>query len=141
MVETPAIVRAVRPGYVSVEPAPAASCEACAGSCTARRISEFFSARPRAFDIAVTERFAVGERVIVTIPERTFLAAVMRGYALPLLGLLAGAFLAAAVWPDAKDLAAFGGGLAGLTIASLLARRHAASGMRIARSIAVTPLS
>lgn len=141
MLETPAVVRAVRPGFVSVEPTPAASCEACAGRCATRRISEMFSARPRAFDIAVNERYAVGERVIVTIPERSFLAAVLRGYALPLVGLLLGAFVAVAVWPTSRDWAALGGGLAGMFAAALWARRHAATGIGIARVVAVSPLS
>lgn len=141
MVETLAVVRAIRPGFVSVEPERAAACEVCNGGCGARRLSEFFSLRPRAFEIASNERYAIGERVVVTIAERSFLAAVLRGYGFPLLGLLLGAFVAAELYPAAKDGAALLGGLFGMWVAARLARRHSTSGLRIARTAAVAHCS
>lgn len=135
MVETLAVVRAIRPGFVSVEPERAAACGACNGGCAARRVSEFFSLRPRAFEIASNERYAIGERVIVTIAERSFLAAVLRGYGLPLLGLLLGAFAGAELYPVARDWPALAGGVFGMLIAARLVRRSTGE-LRIARTAA-----
>lgn len=139
MIETLAVVRAIRPGFFSVEPEREAACAVCNGGCAARRVSGWFSMRPRAFEIASNERYAIGERVLVTIAERSFLGAVLRGYGFPLLGLLLGAFAAAELYPAAKDGSALAGGLFGMLMASIIARRHSASGLRIARRAAVAP--
>jgi sigma-E factor negative regulatory protein RseC len=62
----------------------------------------------------------VGEAVVVGIEERALLRAVLLGYLMPLLLLLAGALLGG-LWGEAPAIV---GGLAGLAVAALWLRRH-----------------
>lgn len=128
MLETPAVVRGARTGYVTVEPDALSGCEACAPrGCATKRLARLFSTQPRQFEIRSAEHFVSGQRVIVTVAETAFLAASFRAYIIPLLFILGGAMLAGLVIAPAHgDLAAVLGAAAGLAFGAVLARRSAA---------------
>lgn len=123
MLETPAVVRGIHAGHVSVEPQLQSGCGACAPTgCATRRLAGLFRSRER-FAVATNEVFSPGERVMIVVDERAFLAASFRAYIIPLLLMLLGAVLAGAFSAGRSgDLAGAFGALAGLVLGGALQR-------------------
>ena len=67
--------------------------------------------------------FQIGDEVTISIPERVLVTGALLVYILPLLTLLAGALLAASIWPG--DAAALLGAGAGFSIGLGMVRWHA----------------
>lgn len=124
MLETPAVVRGIRAGHVSVEPQLQSGCGACApAGCASKRLAGLFRARPSRFEVATNEVFTPGERVMIVVEERAFLAASFRAYIVPLVLMLLGALLAGAFnGAHSGDPPAVWGALAGLTLGGALQR-------------------
>lgn len=126
MLETPAVVRSIHAGYVSVEPQLRSGCGACTPSgCATRRVAGLFQLAERRFEVATDEMFTPGERVTIAIDEHAFLAASFRAYIIPLLLVLLGAFSVGRM----GDAAAAWGALGGLILGGVLQRRSAARSM------------
>ena len=99
-------------GRVEVELA-APRCEGCAGLCAWR------TARAQRMTFATERRLAVGEPIVVTLPDRYLLHVSLLVYGLPLVGLLFGALLSLAAF--GSDIAAAGGAAVGAASVLLLA--------------------
>jgi sigma-E factor negative regulatory protein RseC len=102
----------VRAENIEVELA-APRCEGCSGLCAWRM--------PRAerMTFATRDPLAVGDSVVVAVPDRYLLLASMLVYGLPLVGLLGGALVGLAAL--ASDLGAAVGAAAGIVLAVLAA--------------------
>jgi len=111
-----AVVVAARDnGSVDLEFQPAAGCAGCAGTCLWRRLQATRLERLRAVG-----HFDLGERVIVSLPERRVLMASMIVFGLPLAALLLGGATGAA-W-SGTDFGTLAGALAGLGLAIAASR-------------------
>lgn len=128
MLETPAVVRGIHAGHVSVEPQLQSSCGACAPTgCASKRLASLFRSGATRFEVATDEVFTPGERVTILVDERAFLAASFRAYIVPLLLMLLGAVLAGAFSGGRSgDFAAAWGALAGLALGGALQRFRSA---------------
>jgi sigma-E factor negative regulatory protein RseC len=107
------VVVAVEPGSIEVEFATPVGCASCKGTCMWRRMPETSRAT-----FATPLRLERGDTVSLSLPDRFLLAAAALVYGLPLVGLLAGASIGAAV--TGTDLGGLGGAAIGIA-ASVLA--------------------
>lgn len=118
MNETPAVVARAEAGYAVVEARPAAGCGRCeaAGGCASAGLGRLFSAAPRRFRVRNPLGARPGEQVVLAVREGALLGAAATAYGLPLLLLLGGAMLGAALAasPGLRDLYAAAGAAAGL---------------------------
>lgn len=128
MLETPAVVRSIHAGYVTVEPQLRSGCGACTPTgCATKRLAGLFQFGERRFEVATDEVFTPGERVTIAVDERAFLAASFSAYMIPLLLMLLGALLAGALSVASMgDAAAAWGALGGLFLGGVLQRRRSA---------------
>lgn len=91
-------------------------CGVCAGGgCASRRIAELFQRIPRQYQVESRFPIAVGDEVIVGLPNGSLIHSTLHLYGLPLAGVLLGAGLAQWVW--ANDAGAVAGALVGLMLA------------------------
>jgi sigma-E factor negative regulatory protein RseC len=127
LVEGTARVVALEGDRVWLEPEPRSGCGACAsaGVCGAKGLGTFASRiEARRFPLNDHLGLALGERVIVGVPENALLRATGAVYAIPLATTLgAGALAQWAAGSDGVTLAAMIGGLA---VGMLAARQGAA---------------
>jgi sigma-E factor negative regulatory protein RseC len=96
MIEQPGLVAAARRHTVWVRSCAATDCHACAAGkgCGGSWLLRCFAVRAsEPLAIRHGGRFAAGDRVMLSIPERWLLSATAVVYGAPLLGLLAGAAL------------------------------------------------
>lgn len=100
-------VTAVRGEYLEVtfcRPTDCAKCHACMGGA-------------KQTTIAVKGEARVGDSAVVELPERVVLKASALAYVAPLVAMLAGMFLGAALFPQSRDMAGLVGALAALALA------------------------
>jgi len=91
-------------------------CGVCAGGgCTSRRIAELFQRSPRQYQVESRFPVAIGDEVIVGLPNGSLLHSTLHLYGLPLAAVLLGAGLSQWVW--ANDVGAVAGALVGLLLA------------------------
>ncbi|MHB8916056.1 MAG: SoxR reducing system RseC family protein [Thiobacillus sp.] len=91
-------------------------CGVCAGGgCASRRIAELFQRIPRQYQVESRFPIAVGDEVIVGLPNGSLTHSTLHLYGLPLAAVLLGAGLAQWVW--ANDAGAVAGALVGLMLA------------------------
>ena len=62
----------------------------------------------------------LGDQAVVSMPSSTVMQASLLAYVLPLIGLLAGLFAGAALFPQAENAAGFLGALIGLAVPLLI---------------------
>lgn len=110
------VTRVGTDGRVEVEFGPPARCRGCEGACLWRR---FPAAQRLTFDTRLA--LAVGEPVVVALPDRYLLLGAMLVHGLPLAALLAGALAGVAV--IGSDLGGAFGAVAGIAAALLIAPR------------------
>jgi len=110
------VTRIGRDGRVEVEFGPPAGCSGCEGACLWRRLP---SAQRLSFDTPLP--LAVGETVVVALPDRYLLLGAMLVHGLPLAALLVGALVGVAV--AGSDLGGVAGALGGVAAALLIAPR------------------
>jgi sigma-E factor negative regulatory protein RseC len=106
-----------------LEPEQTGSCGGCAasGSCGAKGIGTLASRLEyRRFKIGNENNLAVGERIVVGIPDNALIKAAMTAYALPLTTLLSAGALAQ--WKFGSDLITMGAMVSGLLLGLFLAR-------------------
>jgi len=72
------------------------------------------------------ENYAIGDQVLIGIPEEVILRGSFIAYVLPLMGMLAGALAAASWLPGNEDFLALLGAAGGLVIGFILVRWHGA---------------
>lgn len=88
------------------------------GGCGSVQIAQAFGMPKGEFVLPADDRFAVGDMVVVSVPDGAPLRAALVSYGLATLLLVAGAALGGAIGASANaDVFAFGGGLAGLALA------------------------
>ena len=104
----------MRPGFVDVDLEPPPRCEGCNGACLWYRVP-----RSERLTLAADVAFPVGAAVTVTLPDRYLLLGASLVYGVPLVALLVGGALGAAVL--GSDLGAAGGAIAALALAVLVA--------------------
>lgn len=112
--------------WVACRPASCRPCDegrGCGGGILARA----FARRDVRFAVANPLDARPGERVVLGLDERGLQSASFRLYGLPVLAFLAGTLAGAAIAGGAgQDVAALGGGLAGMAAALVHARRSGA---------------
>lgn len=99
-------VTAVRGEWLEVtfcRPADCEKCNACRGG-------------QKQATLMVRGQASVGDIAVVEMPTKTVMHASLLAYALPLIGLMAGLFAGAALFPSAQETAGALGGLIGLAI-------------------------
>jgi sigma-E factor negative regulatory protein RseC len=111
-----------------LEPEPGTSCGSCASAaaCGAKGLgSQASRLEGRRFRLAVPADLAIGDRVVVGMPEKALVKAAFTAYGLPLAGLLTAGILGQSVGLEQPlVLAASLGGLGGgLMLARLIAAR------------------
>lgn len=93
-------------------------CGVCAGEgCASRRIAELFQRKPRQYQVESKFPVAVGDDVIVGLPDGSLLRSALYLYGLPLVAVMLGAVLSQWIW--ANDAGALAGALAGLLLAGV----------------------
>jgi sigma-E factor negative regulatory protein RseC len=148
MIEARARVIALDGDHVLVEASVAGGCSACAAhsGCAASKLGKLLRQTPRLWRVPNDQGLQRGDSVILSVPEEALLAAALAAYLPPLLGLLAGALLAAAlakgdVWPLAGAIAGFLlGAAAAHGFGRLQAARYAPLVQRQAPSPAAVPI-
>jgi sigma-E factor negative regulatory protein RseC len=90
------------------------------GGCGVSALGKLLRRQGRAWQVMNTAGAAVGDEITVGVPDAAVLAAAVLAYLLPLLGLLAGAAIAASTATGDSQVA-LGGGL-GLALGIVLAR-------------------
>ena len=131
MIEQPALIAAVRHPVVWVRGCEASECGACAAGhgCGAGWLLRCLGARrDQWLPFRSTDIHAVGDRVVLRIPEQWLLLAACIAYGTPLLGLLVGAVVGDRAGQDASAITL---GAVGFVLGSLLARVFSA---RLARA-------
>jgi sigma-E factor negative regulatory protein RseC len=112
------------------EPEPTSSCGGCLSATACGVKSGTRRLDSRRFSLVNDQDYAVGERVVVGLSERSLMRAAATAYGLPMLGILVGLF--AAQWVGAGDgnaaLITFAGLATGLLLARFNAGRLAARG-------------
>ena len=122
MIEQPALVAAVRHPVVWVRGCAASECGACSAGqgCGGGWLLRCFGARRGTWlALRSTDRHTVGDRVMLSVPERWLLLAACVAYGTPLVGLLVGAVVGQLTGREAGAMAL---GAAGLVLGSLAAR-------------------
>jgi positive regulator of sigma E activity len=125
-VEARARVVAVAPGLVTLETRRLDACASCgvARSCGTAALYQFLGVSDERLQLASADDFAIGQSVVLTVPETGLLLAAALAYLTPLAGLLASTLLATAL--GASEIAAIctaaTGLAAGLFAARTLAR-------------------
>ena len=130
MIEERARVIAIDGDHVLVETSAAGGCSACAahGGCATSKLGRLLRQGPRLWRVPNDLKLRAGDSVMLSLPDEALLAAALAAYLPPLLGLLAGAWIVAAlttgdVWPLAGGIFGF---LLGGAAARRLGRRQAA---------------
>ena len=91
-------------------------CGVCAGSgCATRRIAELFQPQIRQYQVESRFPIAIGDEVIVGLPDGNLLRSALYLYGLPLVAVMLGAGLAQ--WVRPGDAGAVAGALLGLLLA------------------------
>lgn len=95
MIEENGTVLAIHDGIADVETIRTSSCNSCRArhACGHRAIAKVSNSNRMLMQVMAPESLKVGQNVVVGIPEDTLLQASMWMYAVPLLGLVAGAAL------------------------------------------------
>lgn len=129
MIEMAAVVLRVEGDRVLVRVAPrAGGCGRCnePGGCGSAKLANPFAQESAEFWFDNRIKAVEGDRVMLCLPESASLHAALRGYLVPVLGIVAGAamgvFLAGA---SASDLHALAGGLLGLAGGVVVSRMMA----------------
>lgn len=93
MIEENGTVLSVENGIAEVETIRTSSCTSCRArhSCGHHVIAKVANSNRMQMKVVATEGLAVGQQVVVGIPEDTLLQASLWMYAIPLLGLVLGA--------------------------------------------------
>lgn len=100
---------------VWVKASDPAGCGVCAGEgCASRRIAELFQRIPRQYQVESRFPVAMGDDVIVGLPDGSLLRSALYLYGLPLGAVMLGAGLAQWAW--AGDTGAVAGALVGLLL-------------------------
>lgn len=130
MIETPARVTRIEGDSAWVVAAAPSSCGACGGKgCGSSLFARVLHADAPEFRVDNGIGAAVGEAVVVGLPEGALLGAAVAAYLIPLLLLLLGAVLGQHL---GGELGAVLGGLCGLLLAALrLKRRPAPAAMPV----------
>lgn len=129
MIETDAVVTAVEGDRVLVEAGRRSACGHCdaAGACGGSVFAGLFGNRPVRVEAKNEIDAQVGDRVIVSLPERTMMSVSLRLYLLPLFGLFLGAvvgeFFSFRFGAGSTEPWAVLGGLLGLTGVLFFLRR------------------
>ncbi|MBF0255507.1 MAG: SoxR reducing system RseC family protein [Gammaproteobacteria bacterium] len=101
MLEENATVIAVEGGHIWVETQARSACAHCGtDSCSTSVIAKLFNVRRNRLKLANSLGARAGQVVVIGIPDEILVAASLRAYLLPLVGLLAAAFLAEALGLD-----------------------------------------
>lgn len=97
--ETQAVVTGVAAGRILVSPRPHSPCGNCHpdGSCRSVSLVRLFARRYPEFAVESLLPVAIGDKVIVAVPERAVLVSSMLLYVLPMFSLIAGALLGGAL--------------------------------------------
>lgn len=124
MIETIAWVRAVEGNWIEIEAEPPAACNGCAAgaSCGTAALVRWFARHPTRLRLYTPLTVAVGERVLVGLPEEVLPRAAARLYLVPVLGLIGGALLGQQLG-SSGDGGAVLGALLGMALALGVARR------------------
>ncbi len=124
MIETPARISRVDGDRAWVVAAAPPSCGACGGKgCGSSLFARVLHADEPEYRVDNTLGAAVGEAVVVGLPDGALLGAAATAYLLPLLLLLGGGLIGQRL---GGELGAVTGGLCGLVLGALnLKRRHA----------------
>lgn len=119
------VVRRLEGAYAWVDVSVAQGCGRCSepGGCGGVNIAKPFGASVQVLKVANDAGAVVGEQVGVVIDDGLPLKAAFRAYAVPVLGVIAGAALGTALAPAGNvDLIAGAGALLGGGLAVMLAR-------------------
>jgi sigma-E factor negative regulatory protein RseC len=124
--ETPAVVIRAEGEFALVESEPGTSCGRCDSvkGCSSASLGKLFCSTPRRFRVINGLGARPGERVMLGVEDGAVMRSATAVYGLPLLLLLAGAAIGAALGdaPGTRDLYALAGAAAGL-LAGLAAGR------------------
>lgn len=124
MIETPARIRRLEGEHAWVVAAAPSSCGACGGKgCGSSLFARVLHADEPEYRVENPIGAAVGEAVVVGLPDGALLGAAVSGYLVPLLLLLLGA---GAGQHFVGELGAVAGGLLGLVLAALHLKRRSA---------------
>lgn len=128
MIEETGTVVAVDGDQVWVQTIRQSTCGSCSArkGCGQKALASISDGKANQVRVRNTLNAAVGQSVVIGIEESQLLKASLRVYAIPLVGLVVFALLAAAIWPGSEP-ATIGGGLlglgAGLGLLFVLSRR------------------
>lgn len=132
MIETQATVTGLDGAYALVE-ASEVGCGRCheKGGCGGNNASQLFCQAPRRFRVRNPLGALVGDRVAIGVPDGAVARSVLILYVLPLILIILGAVLGAALFPGRRDamagLGAVLGGVLGWFVARGLQQRSAMS--------------
>ncbi|MDP2832273.1 MAG: SoxR reducing system RseC family protein [Pseudomonadota bacterium] len=122
MIETPARITRLEGDSAWVVSAAPSSCGACGGKgCGSSLFARVLHADEPEYRVDNPIGAAVGEAVVVGLPDGALLSAAVSGYLVPLLLLLLGAGVGQQF---AGELGAVSGGLCGLLLAALYLKRR-----------------
>lgn len=123
MIEQQGIVRHIAHGkaHIEVLNTPAA-CSSCSGDgCGMSLFGRYFGNRRNLIELDDTIGVSSGDEVVIGIEENSLVVSAFRLYGAPLLGLIAGAVSAAALFDSPaggqSDLVAIAGGITGFSLA------------------------
>lgn len=110
--ETAVVVAADRDGGLWVEAVPQSACGGCVagGHCGTGALGQVLGRRPVRLKLEAGADAAVGDRVVIGLPEGALLRGAVMLYLVPLLMMFAGAVAAAAIWGSADAGVALAGG-------------------------------
>ncbi|MGP4843561.1 SoxR reducing system RseC family protein [Marinobacter sp. 1Y8] len=115
MIEETGTVVALEGNEVWIQTIRQSTCGSCSArkGCGQKALASISDGRANQVRVRNTLNVAVGQSVVIGIEESQLLRASLRVYAIPLVGLVAFALLAGAVWPD-SEAATIGAGVMGL---------------------------
>jgi sigma-E factor negative regulatory protein RseC len=124
MTETEATVVALSGNDAIVRTESQGGCGRChePGGCGGQSLSQMFCAKPREYALPNTVQAAVGDKVVLGVPEGVLNRTAMLAYVLPVVGVLLGAVLGRA-WAGSNSAAVTGAAL-GLFLGWLWLRRR-----------------
>lgn len=130
MLEEDALIVDQKDEFVWVEAMSKSSCNHCSArqGCGTASLQEWFNRSPNRLRITAKPGFSVGDRVVIGIPEQALVKGSFMIYMLPLVALIAGAMLGAAVndwlgW-DSKDGASIIAGFVSFALSFRVIRRY-----------------